>query len=207
MAVTDSFEDLFDEIKKARDASPKKIFLVLIGGCSRSGKTTLSQNISDRCRQNGIESAIVRLDSWLIGVDERKPESTVSERYEMDACNKAIENLLEGEIIIPPYYDPVSRKRIVQMNSTPIKIDSGILIVEGVLALSDSGLRRKKGYSVFVAVSHLTRIKRLLDFYGRVKQMPLFEYKQIIREREKEEISFINQSAHFADRVYKHTTI
>ena len=203
MIVCNTSEELFREIRNRYDASLKKVFPVLIGGCSRVGKSTLSQKILTNCTEEGIEASIVALDSWLISVDKRKPVSTVLERYEMDACNKAIEKLLEGETIVPPFYDPVSRKRIAEMSGSPVKISSGILIIEGVIALSDPGLQSKKGVSVFASVPDLTRLKRLLDFYGRIKNIPRSAYRQIIMDREKEEVPFITKSAQFADILYK----
>ena len=203
MITCDSVTGLFQEIKKSYDSSSKEIFPVLIGGCSRSGKSTLSRKLVENCNQAGIEASIVALDSWLISVDQRKHGSAVWERYEMDSCNKAIEKLVKGEMIAPPFYDPISRRRIEGMNANPVKINSGIVIVEGVIALSDHGLQKQKGISVFVTVPHLTRIKRLLDFYGRIKKIPRSEYKWIIRERETEEVPFIERSIQFADIVYR----
>lgn len=197
-----SFHELFSETQKIYDRSSGNIFLVLIGGCSRSGKTTLSNKLSAHFNESGIETLVVGLDSWLIGVNDRKPDSMVIERYEMQRINSDLEVLLNGGIITPPVYDPVSRKRIAGNGEKSLKIKKGIVIVEGVVALSDPGLIGKKGISVFVKTSHLTRIKRLLDFYGGIKKIPREEYKQIIREREKEEVPFIDKSVDFADLIY-----
>lgn len=202
MINTTSFKKLFTEIRKVYEASDRIVFLVLVAGCSRSGKTTLASKLSTQFREEGINSIEVGLDSWLIGVDDRKQDSTVLERYEMTKINTDIEILLQGGLITPPVYDPVSRKRVIGKTGESLQIKKGIVIVEGVVALSDSSLLAKKGISVFVKAPHLTRIKRLLDFYGRIKKMPKEDYKQIIREREKEEVLFINRTAVFADLLY-----
>ncbi len=197
-----SFHDLLSEIQKVYNGSSRNIFLILIGGCSRSGKTTLSNKLSAHFNESGIDTLVVGLDSWLIGINERKPDSTVIERYEMQRINSDLEVLLNGGIVTPPVYDPVSRKRVAEKAEKSLMIKTGIVIIEGVVALCDPGLIAKKGVSVFVRAPHLTRIKRLLDFYGRVKKIPREEYKQIIRKREKEEVPFIDRSVDFADLIY-----
>ncbi len=142
------------------------------------------------------------MDSWLISVDKRKPDSTVSERYELSGINAAVERIVKGETVLPPVYDPVTRKRVEGITGQPVQLDTGVLIVEGVIALTDTSLRSKSHINIFVDIADTLRIKRLLDFYGRVKKVERATYKNIIREREKEETLFVKGSIHNADLVF-----
>ena len=69
--MVDAFSDLLDKARHAR--------VIVIGGCSRSGKSTLAA-----CLASELDATVLRLDDFLIGVDERKPWMTVKDRYRYD---------------------------------------------------------------------------------------------------------------------------
>lgn len=142
------------------------------------------------------------MDSWLISVDKRKPDSTVSERYELAGINAAVEKIVKGETVSPPVYDPATRKRVEGITGQPVQLDAGVLIVEGVIALADTSLRNQSHISIFVDIADILRIKRLLDFYNRVKKVERAAYKNIILEREKEETLFVKRSMYNADLIF-----
>jgi len=85
---------------------------MLIGGCSRTGKSTLASKLSKTFEADGVECGIVNLDSWLVSLEERKIDSTVMERYDCVAIIKAVKEILSGKKVFPPVYDVVSRRRI-----------------------------------------------------------------------------------------------
>ena len=142
------------------------------------------------------------MDSWLISFDKRKPDSTVSERYQLMEINRAVDCLLRGESISAPVYDPVSRRRLEGVYHPSIQITAGILLIEGVVALSDKKLLAKADLKIFVELPDCIRIKRLLDFYSRIKKIPRTEYKPIIAGREKEETIFVKNTAQYADILF-----
>lgn len=193
---------MFEIVHNSFLESNRNIFVILVGGCSRAGKSTLSSQLAEQFFATGISSLIVNTDCWLISVDKRKPGSTVSERYDLRAINSSVTRLLKGETVFPPVYDPVSRKRLDNITGDPIQIKSGVLIVEGVIALADQALLKRSNARIFVEIPDRLRVKRLLDFYGRVKKVARPEYKTIISDREKEEIPFIKSTAANANLLF-----
>lgn len=197
-----SIDDLFTHVYNAYRKSGHERFIILVGGCSRSGKTTLSNELHRRFSDMAVNAVSLNLDAWLIGVDERKPNSTVVERYEMSEIIIAVDALLAGETIYPPVYDSVSRKRLMDQAGSPLMINRGVLLIEGVIALCYEALLLKSHSRIFVNIPDVPRIKRLLQFYRDVKNLPRSSYKDIILARESEEVPFIKKTALNADIVF-----
>jgi len=183
--------------------SAKKILIILIGGCSRSGKSYLSRELVKKSKESGIDCRILSIDSWLINVEKRKPFSKVTERFEMEAVNQAVEGIVNGHIVTPPLYDPITRQQIQEIGNDPISLASGILIVDGVIALVDGDLLKKSDFRIYVKISEFKRLRRLIDFYSRVKKIPRAEYQKIIRDREIEEIPLVEQSSERANVIFE----
>lgn len=180
----------------------KNVFIILIGGCSRSGKSTLATNLHSHFVRSGTKSIIVDLDSWIIDLEKRKTDSKVLKRYNVPLISNSIMRMLEGEIIHPPLYDPVSRKS--KGNGSPIQIGSGILIIEGVIALSINEFLTIADLKIFVDVPDFTRIKRLIHFYKTIKNLEKKDYRDIIIKRENEEVLFIKATKEKADIIYRY---
>ena len=157
--------------------------------------------LSESLAVEHVKHTMVNLDAWLIGVDQRASRSSVMERYDCKAIVSCVKGLLEGRVIYPPVYDPVSRRRVAEASSKGIAATSGFIIAEGVIALALSELVDMSSLRVFVQVSDETRIERLYAFYRDVKKLSLSEVETIIAERELEEIPFIKNTASRADII------
>ncbi|MBN2638854.1 MAG: hypothetical protein JXR65_07190 [Bacteroidales bacterium] len=168
--------------------------VILIGGYSRTGKTTLSKRLKKRAEEQGINTLIVSIDSWLLSADERKKNSKVYERYDTDGIEDAFMNLLKKLTVTPPVYDPVSRKSMHDIKGLPLNIQSGLIIFEGTIVLSINKLIKRSDLNIFIQTSDCTRLKRLAHFYLNIKGLHKDDYKEIIRSRENEEIPFIKQT-------------
>ena len=198
-----SIASLSSQIIKLYLQNTKKILVVVIGGCSRTGKTTLAKELSNTFNKSNCNSLILHIDSWLISVEHRKSNSKVLERYNTTAICKSAFKLLKGEQVIPPEYDPVTRmSRHVVTDDTPLQLNSGILIIEGVISLSLKELVRIADLKIYTKIPDIRRIKRLIEFYSIVKKVPRSEYKKIITSREFEEIPFIKETSRNADIIY-----
>lgn len=203
MTISKSLDQIFVNVidRYKKDPSKEK-FVILVGGCSRSGKSTLTEYLEKELTKFGIQTHSINMDSWLISVDERPANSTVSQRYELLEIRNAVEKLLRGEAINTPIYDPVKRKRVKDRFKDPFHISSGILIIDGVIALADEVLLQKSDMRIYVSIPDCLRIKRLLSFYKEVKKIDRNEYKKIIRAREGEETLFVKKSSLNADFVF-----
>ena len=106
MIIINSNNDLLEKIHDKYLQSQKAIFVILLAGCSRAGKSTIGSAMQIFFLQRGINFLFVKLDSWLISVEKRKKNSTVSERYDMSAINLSVKELMQGGTVLPPVYDP-----------------------------------------------------------------------------------------------------
>jgi uridine kinase len=193
-----SIQKLLENVLQSFESKNSKIQYLFIGGLSRSGKSTLSKNIYNELSK--IKKChVISLDSWIIDYDQRSPNSTVLERYNIEEIKQFFLNLSNSNTVSIPKYDPILRKRVIDDYTEKLFITEGLVIVEGVIALEVAKLVSLEGFKIYVNVSNYTRIKRLITFYRDYKKVHKNEYKKIIIERELEEIPFIKKTASFAD--------
>lgn len=176
--------------------------VVLIGGCARTGKTWLANAICECMRRRDLPACRIPLDAWLIGIDERPPQSTVIERYECRSIIHAVHELTRRRPVYPPVYDPVTRRRVASRTTEPLQVTSGLLLVDGVIALALPELRSLAAVRIFVSTPDRVRLKRLQEFYRVVKGLAV-DADAIIQERDKEEVPFVMQTKQWADLFFE----
>ena len=176
--------------------------LVLIGGCSRSGKSYLAGQLKKLLEESGFNVIIAKLDAWLVSKGKRKPGSNVLQRYETERIVSSITDLINGAPVYPPVYDVVTRERAREEQDSPLQITNGIVILEGVVALAIPELLGRASFRIFVDVPDTLRRERLADFYLNLKNLPKEEFLTMMDERENEEVPFIKSSRWNADVVY-----
>lgn len=203
METPNTIDSTFYTLLEKYKESKKDIFIILIGGCSRSGKSSLSFSLENKFKPQNIKCKILNLDSWLISVDKRINNSKVIDRYEIIEINEAIKNILNKKIVIPPFYNPISRKREEKSYGNPLQLDSGILIIEGVISLAVEYLLKISDVNIYVDISDTLRIKRLINFYRDVKKIEKNLYKKILIDRELEETIFIKNTKNNADFIFR----
>jgi len=201
MKIANTNAQIINEINKIISSTniPK---VVLVGGCSRSGKSTFVREIEKEVNNAGVLTEALSLDNWLISIENRKRSSTVIERYEISRIVQSIKKILNRETIFPPVYNPELRRRTSNSGNIPKYIDYGILFIEGTIALGIEQLRNMSDYSIYVDIPDNIRIERLMDFYTNTKKVDLEKSKKIILERENEEVLFIKNTMQYANLVY-----
>lgn len=173
--------------------------LILIGGCSRVGKTTLSAQIAKELSALYHPLLEVTLDAWIVSVEKRPQASTVMERFEVDRMLRDIQCLAQGQQVFPPVYDAKTRRRIVEISSDGLQLQQGTIIVEGVIALAIPELCSLATATIFVEVPDDVRIKRLYQFYTQEKGLKFEEAQKLISGREAEEVPLIKSTMTQAD--------
>jgi D-glycero-D-manno-heptose 1,7-bisphosphate phosphatase len=199
----DKYEELINKIiKKYRQFKNDRFFLS-IAGCSRSGKTTLAKKIQKDLENKGIKSKIISLDNWLLGIDERKGNETVRERFQYKKISEDLTKLKNGEKIYTRVYDPKSRKITSDKSSKPLQLKKEeIGIIDGIVSLDIITLRDISDYKIFVDLDDETRKERLVDFYTNFKNYDLGEAERIINPRENDEVEIIKKNKNHADVIY-----
>ena len=196
-----NFSLLVDKIIKEYDSKSAKLYVILIAGLSRSGKTTLSKKIGNYITDKKIENNYISLDNWIVDIDKRKANETVRERFEYSKIITSIKLLMDGKNTAAFVYNPESRKKT--SNRKILKsLTQGIYIIEGVIALDIEYLRNIADFKIYVQTSYETRLERLYDFHKTAKGLSSVKTESILETRELDETPFIENTKKFADIVY-----
>lgn len=177
--------------------------VILIGGCSRSGKSKLANDLAEEIRRHNKNVLIVNLDMWLYPASVRKKNSTVLDRYRISELISSIHRIQSGlGARVQPYN---TQTRELENFSCIINPPSSefILILEGVIVLTQYELRKLSSLNIFLDINDQIRLKRLIRFYRDYKSMKKNDYKDLIRQRENEEVILIKKTAIYADIVLK----
>jgi histidinol-phosphate phosphatase family protein len=140
--------------------------VVIVGGLSRSGKSSLSSAISEVLRSRGTESVVISLDRWILPAEARAPG--VLGRYDMDAIKEMIERLTRAGSIEThslPYYEKGSRTSFSDAE-TVVLPSNAVLVIEGTVALHFLELiPGGRAHAVFVDIDEEVRKKRVVREY------------------------------------------
>jgi histidinol-phosphate phosphatase family protein len=143
--------------------------LVLIGGLSRSGKSTLAHCLQEALHLKGTQAHILSVDGWLRAPEQRG--QTVIERYDMDALNQLVHSLVDRNK--NPKQDLtlqmlIYSKRELKANRTIEKVigPKDVVIIEGTTALMLAASQGQKSvHSWYVQIDEVRRKKRLIAEY------------------------------------------
>ena len=168
--------------------------LILIGGCARSGKSTVASVLKEVMEKAGRQTHVISLDGWLKPSERRIEGEGVLSRYHMDVVKKLFIPMMtsaERHLISVPQYERKSRSFL-----KPIIHSIGpddLIILEGVTALLDEQLLEYASVKIFVEVSDDIRKARLEDDYAwRDHNKSVF--KSRLASREIDEVMVIRSS-------------
>ena len=140
--------------------------IVLVGGLSRSGKTTFSNNLSMELNSIGLSHSLIALDRWIKNLGERT--FGVMGRYELSHISRLIDEFQkDGKDPIKielPEYDKLKQISLYKGESISIP-KHHILIIEGTLALTlaGNGIMNVKKY--FTQIKESERKRRVINEY------------------------------------------
>ncbi len=154
------------DVLEALDARPQTAQrrVILVGGNSRSGKSSLSRFLSWELEAEGIPNQILRLDDWIKPKAQRPAETGVLDNFDTPRLAGDFERVLRGETVrveTPYAHHPEQPSELVEYNCPAEQW----LIVEGVIALMVPELRDQADLKVFVTCSEEIRKQRFVDFY------------------------------------------
>ena len=140
------------------------MFIIGITGGTGSGKTTIVnkvKNLFDRPDVGFLSSDSYYKDNSNLNFSKRdKLNYDTPDAIDFDLLNSHIKILKTGQHINVPQYSFSTHLRL--KNSTLFK-PKKILIIEGILILSDITLKGQINYNVFLDCSRDTRLKRRLE--------------------------------------------
>jgi D,D-heptose 1,7-bisphosphate phosphatase len=188
----------YDLLIKSLNQIPQNFLnskLILIGGASRSGKSTTAQVLSEILFKLGKNNHIISLDGWLLPSELRSEGIGVINRYDMEGVRRVIKICLESKTstnIQLPIYDRLNRISN-EFDAISIKQDDCI-IVEGVTALMDNYLCSKSNLRIYVENDEEERNKRIIDDYTW-RNEDIKKINQIILDRNLDEVPNIKASS------------
>ena len=167
--------------------------VILIGGLSRSGKSTLAQCVKDALQLRKISTCILSLDGWLRSPGDR--DQSVMGRYDLTEINEIFHNLLAREKAIALNVPLYSKLQLFSQRSEQKTImPKDVVILEGTIALnlSESSEVTVKSFihRWFVEISEPARKKRVISEYV-VRGMTTLQAEQLYLERQKDEFPLI----------------
>jgi uridine kinase len=169
--------------------------LLLIGGLSRSGKSSLAQILKEQLAMTGRTAHIFSLDGWLKPSNERAEGLGVGTRFDLATATRFVMDLLgqaESASVRVPIYERITRT----LRKEPRILDiqpSDLLIVEGVPALMCSELVSLSSIRVYTDVDRDERIDRLHKDYAW-RGMDTQEIDRLIASRDSDETEEVRRS-------------
>ncbi len=199
--VDEPYSKYFSMIKEKFGKSSKKPFIILVGGNTRSGKTTFSRYIQKRLDEEGIKSMPINLDNWLLPAEERKETMDVFQRFQTERIESDLKRLLKGEKITLKRYNPFCRGYDTTVVNYSIG-DRDVIIIDGVVALGIDYLLKKADLRIFFDIDDKTLMHRLHTFYSW-KGLSKVEIDDITKKRKIDEYDIIKSHITYADIVLR----
>lgn len=179
------------------------MIIIGIAGGTGSGKTTVVNEVVKRLPENDV--VIISQDSYYrdsvdLPLEERQKKNfDHPDSIEFELLIDHIKQLKEGKTIQQPIYSYITCTR----SSEIIKVEpKHVIIVEGILCLTQPELRELMDIKVFVdceADLRLSRvIKRDIIERGRGVDQTLHRYEMTVRPMH---LQFIEPSKHHADII------
>lgn len=195
--LDEPYRSVFDEVNSRRHQSSSKPFLILLGGNTRSGKSSLATYLAQRFKQEGTSILRINLDDWILHRNDRKSFS-VFDSFQMPKLVNDVAKILAGETVeLPGYAAHPSWE--AQPASYGYRGES-VVLIEGVVALADEKLRERANLKIFKQISFDELEKRFADFY-RWKGLAEDRIKPLYLNRKNGEYDLIAEHDQFADLV------
>ena len=179
------------------------MLIIGIAGGSGSGKTTVVKKIINNLPENSVsvisQDAYYKDNGHLSDEEKKQINFDHPASIEFDLLNKHIDNLILGESIECPVYNYVTCAR--SKETIPIE-SKKVVIVEGILILSNAKLRDKFSIKIFVDADADDRLMRIINRdlieRGRSVKDVLEHYDNFVKPMH---LQFIEPTKRYADII------
>ncbi|HID40026.1 MAG TPA: uridine kinase [Calditrichaeota bacterium] len=181
----------------------KKGILIGIAGASGSGKTLVSRTIMEKLGSEKV--VLIQEDSYYkdlsdIPFDERTGKNfDHPDAFDHDLLIEHMADLLDGHAISHPIYDYKTHSRLQKTRTVG---PHTIIILEGILILSESRLRDLMDIKVFIDtapdICFIRRLKRDIEERGRSVDSVINQYTETVRPMY---FQFIEPAKRYADII------
>ncbi|WP_071027837.1 uridine kinase [Peptoniphilus raoultii] len=181
----------------------KKRLIIGIAGGSGSGKTTVTNRLVEKIREEKV--TVIEEDSYYKDQSNLSYEERVKTNYDhpfafdSDLLIDHLKKLKEGKSIEKPLYDFEIHNRKKEKEKVSPK---EIIILEGILILQDEDIRNLLDIKVFVDtdsdVRIIRRILRDIKERGRSLDSVILQYMNSVRPAH---LQFVEPSKKYADII------
>lgn len=164
----------------------KKPYLIIVAGGSASGKSTVVKAILEK---SGIKDCLtINQDDYYKNQDHMTMEERLLVNYDHplsidnDVLYQDLISLLEGKTILKPIYD---YKNYTRSDQTETIEPKPIIILEGILSLTDKSIRNLADLKLYVESDDdlrlIRRIKRDVKERGRSLDSVVDQYLNTVK--------------------------
>lgn len=198
--ILDDYPRMLSDAEKLASAIGQGA-IVLVGGHSRTGKSTFASVLRDALRLQGKGVSVISVDSWLKSESDRQPG--VLGRYEISDLQALVSALGSAAsrpaMISVPGYHKLSRESVGVVQSLSIS-PNDIVILEGTVALALQVPDQVETHRIHVEIDESERRRRVLREY-QLRRLSEAEAQAIYASRSKDEYPVIERLAGTARRV------
>lgn len=180
-----------------------KPVIIAVGGGSASGKTTVVMEILNELNTDDV--LIIRHDDYYKDQAHLSIEERLSINYDHpnsldnDLLLENLSNLINGKDATKPTYDFVSHTRKEEFEIIKSK---KVIILEGILILSDRRIRELSDIKIFVQLDpdlrFIRRLTRDINDRGRTVESVIEQYLTTVKPMYHQ---FISPTKRFADVI------
>ncbi|RLD16070.1 uridine kinase [candidate division KSB1 bacterium] len=177
--------------------------LIGIAGASGSGKTLVANTIMKKLGSDQV--VLIQEDSYYkdlsdIPLDERSGRNfDHPDAFDHDLLAEHLELLLKGKTIAHPVYDYKTHSRLKETRTVG---PHSIIILEGILVLSEAKLREQMDIRVFIDtapdICFIRRLQRDIKERGRTVESVITQYQNTVRPMY---FQFVEPSKRHADII------
>jgi D,D-heptose 1,7-bisphosphate phosphatase len=128
------YEALWSEVLSELPPFNQQPLVVLIGGNSRSGKSTLAAWLALKAKHAEIPAMHIRLDDWIVPAEKRTEEGKVLDTFQWPKVEDDVLAILRGEHVALKPYNSHPSWNIGEVNYR--RTNERLIIIEGVVALA-----------------------------------------------------------------------
>jgi uridine kinase len=181
------------------------VVVIGIAGGSASGKTSVANKLVENQINKVSSIALLRLDDYYkdlsnLSISERsKTNFDHPDSIDFELLSDHLQKLKDGKSINKPIYDFSIHNR--QDKSELIK-PVNVVILEGILALSEANIRKLCDIKIFVDtaddIRFIRRLKRDTSERGRTIESVISQYLETVRPMH---MQFVEPSKKYADII------
>lgn len=172
--------------------------IVLIGGNTRTGKSTLASYLRIALEKSGKRVLVVGLDNWLVPEEQRTDDMDVYARFQLVSIERDMKRLIAGESVTVNTYINHPERTTVPLVYTVKETD--VVIVEGVVALSSAIVRDMADLRLFTSLPQDLFEARIYEYYTW-RRKTTAEIQGLVEKRKDDEYQLIEKESNLADMI------